>query len=319
MSIETAIRELDEICDFLKGHESIHQATYNLTHENMTVIVEITGMLPGLNVWLDQIEPRLQAIFDRPVNYEIISATSEKTQLAIPNQEKVAESNSFDETESSLSDRKLISNTTYIFSSFDSNYRLMRMESERKTFESDETYFKESNEISEQEAKSINKLFQVAVNDYKAGKMIKNFVEINVNNAKSEEILSKFAFIFRQVPKQFTDRFIISLVRIPSEPDQEVINRAIAAFKQITPKVFLSLELDTYLKNQPRFNDLQTDGFLITAGNPQRKDIAGQIRKANFKQITKEVFLVYYTRDWKEIPSNNPGLTPMYMKTKTAT
>ncbi len=309
MSIETAIRELDEICDFLKGHENITQATYNLTHENMTVIVEITGMLPGLNVWLYQIEARLEAIFNRPISYQIVSDSSEHSFVSANKQNQ-------QENNQTTSNRKLIGNTTYIFSSFDNNYRLMRIESERKTFEADDTYYKESSEISEQEAKNINKLFQVAVNDYKAGKVIKNFVEININNAKSEDILSKFSFIFRQVPKQFADRFIISLVRIPSEPDCEIVNKAITAFKKITSKVFISLELDTYLGNQPRFNDIQTDGFLITAGNPQRKDITAQIRKANFKQINKDVFLVYYTRDWKEIPSNNPGLTPMYMKSK---
>ncbi len=308
MSIETAIRELDEICEFLNGHTNINQATYNLTHEKMTVLIEVSGMLPGLNIWLNQIEVRLEAIFNRPVTYEINSNTDSTIPISMTEEEPLSAEGT--------SERKLIGSTTFIFSSFDSRYRLMRRESERKVFESDETYFQESNEISEMEVKSINKLFQIAVNDYKAGKMIRNFIEVNINNAKSPEILSKFSFIFRQIPKQFADRFIISLVRVPTEPDAEVINKAITSFKDITEKVFISLELDAYLGNQVKFNDLNTDGYIITAGNPQRKDIAAQIRKANFKQLSKEVFLVYYTRDWKEIPSNNPGLTPMYMKTK---
>lgn len=303
MGMENTIKELDQICEFLNGHSHIEKASYTLTNEQFTVTVQSDTALDGLNIWASHISTHLEQIFKKPVKFEICGPEGENSSVEST-------------TDVTSVQKKLIGKTTYVFSSFDSKYRLLRIEPDKKSFDSSDMYYESNTELSETELKNVNQIFQLAADDHRNGKFVHNIIELNVNNIKTPEVYKKFAFAFRQIPKQLTERFVISLVRIPIQQETVAINKAIGAFRKLISPVYISFELDAYLHNVTKIRDLDCDGFVITAGNPKRKDIAGILRKSHLQDIDKTVLVLYYTRDWKDIPSIHSNLIPLYMKSK---
>ena len=315
---DAILSELDDICLFLQKQESIEKAAYAITGDSLTINIEtLDENIPGIQQLAAYFEYRFEKNLNRPIKLQFKhnSASARPSATDKANEQPQIQPDTGSLESSNPVEQKLIGQNIYVFTTMDSDLRLLRAEPDRTKFDPD-NYYQSSDQIVEAEIMNLNQFFQIASQDQKQKKFVKNIVELNASAAESSYSLSKYDFAFRQIPKPFAERFIFSLVRMPLDTSVEKVNELISSYRTILDTVYISIQLERYMKAQSKIVQFDFDGLVITAGNPQREGVREMLSNLNIENISKEILMLYYTKDAEHIPALDSRVKPMFLKSR---
>ncbi|MGH1352260.1 MAG: hypothetical protein ACRBBN_15835 [Methyloligellaceae bacterium] len=248
-------QDIEELCDFLKGHKEITNVQFSKQDNNLTLNI---STVEKSSINRDFIQSILKSYFNLQHEYNLVIdnprqvavlGDDDDDDLVIVAKPKIRPKSATQPIVSYLTEKK--------------DWKLFRFYSQAgKTFE--EEYFSPREDIAKKEISNLEDTYSHILSDLQNKVFMRNIIELNINCMNSNELKGLYIEALRGLPIQLKNRLAISLVRIPGNVSIHVLRQAALICKLCTDNIFLSFPYQGILEQKKLSQIYGISGYIIT-------------------------------------------------------